>query len=123
MRWAAITWIGTSLMAPGALAQAQPAQDAAIRDDLRCLAVLAVLAQSPEQTLPGMLGGAYYLGRLESRMTEEELAKRVVAEARTMTQADAQTTMNRCAADLQASGQRLQDLGDKVQEPPAATTP
>lgn len=101
----------TTLLAPTA-----SAQEAAIRDDIRCLMLMGAVTQAQNQQMAGAMGVAYYLGRLEGRLPPAALESRILAEAQSIRPEDLKADAPRCGGEMQAIGRRFQDLGKKIQE-------
>ena len=118
---ARITAIGVALAAIGITT---PVLAQSIDSDVRCLLaanVFARQAKDPTRKQIAAAASVFYLGRLDARISNEQLKTAVVAQAKTMPAASLGPTMNDCAKHLQQKGLALNAL--TVQgpaQPPAA---
>ena len=106
--------IAAALMATAGAATAQTASDA------QCILVSNVFAGKAKDDNAKKVAEAsiyFYLGRIGNQMTTAQLKTLLDAQSKTITQANAGPTMNKCAAGVQAKVEMLPSLAPK---PPAA---
>ena len=110
-----------SFLALPSLADAAPAEDQT--PILRCFVVAGLIAKSnnPEQAQAGRMAGVYWMGRLDSSLSEAEIEQKVRRMSETTRLADLQPDVPRCAAELKARVDMMKRVGDKVRlsAPPA----
>jgi hypothetical protein len=109
--------IAAALLATSGAAAAQTASDA------QCLVVsnaFATQAKDPKQKGIAEASVYFYLGRIGSQMTAPQLKTLLEAQSKTLTQANAGPTMNKCAAAIQAKVNMLESLAPAK---PAAAKP
>lgn len=121
MRWfRPILPILLVLTATGPLAAADDAQRAA---DLRCLAVMAKLNQLPDprHQIGSLLGGYYYLGRVNASGAPPDLAQNVADAYAKLPAADFLAETTRCQTEMQALGKTMAAIGNAMPKvaPPA----
>jgi hypothetical protein len=102
--------------------------EATTTTDLRCLFVSGALAQSDDPDLKniGTLSLFYFWGRIEGRMPADEVAARLIDEARKMTPDEIKAQAQTCANLSKAASQALSDISDTLQKalgPPPAAPP
>ncbi|MGH8199316.1 MAG: hypothetical protein ACREVO_02960 [Steroidobacteraceae bacterium] len=86
------------------------AQDAATTDDVRCVIVGMLMAQSGANAAERQAGpilALYYIGRLDGRSPSFDLEGAIVKEVTKMTQADYLATAHRCGRTLQTRGNEI----------------
>jgi hypothetical protein len=106
-----------ALLASAGAASAQTASDA------QCILVSNVFAGQAKEPNAQKIAEAslyFYLGRIGNQMTAAQLKPLMEAQAKTLTQANAGPTMNKCAAAVQAKAALLQSLAPAK---PAAAKP
>lgn len=109
-------------------AAADSAQQAA---DLRCLAVMAKLNQLPDprHQFGSLVGGYYYLGRVNASGAPADLAQSVADAYSKMQAAEFIAETGRCQTEMQALGSIMSKIGGAMPKsnpagtPPAATPP
>ena len=118
MKWLTLSALAVLLCSLSADAEA-PDADASSRAtsaDVRCMIVATQMGQVPgaaAQTA-GLLAMYYYLGRLEGRAPDADLATLIEDEVRTWTAADNQSERMRCGSEITAMGKRLQVIGERL---------
>lgn len=95
-------------------------EDAAL-EDARCLLAIGQLTGAEDETVQqaGQLGSQYYFGRLDGRAVAdlEALLKKAAA---TMKPEELDSTIQKCGATMQARGQALQAIGERMTAEAAA---
>lgn len=79
--------------------------------DVRCLIVsnlFAKMSKDPKQKAIAEMSKFYYLGRLHGRIAPAQLQAQAVAQAKTLTQANAGPAMTACARQLQAGARSVE---------------
>lgn len=123
-------WFKPILPALLMLAASLPAQ-AADAADLRCLAVMAKLNQLPDprHQFGSLIGGYYYLGRVNASGAPADLSQSVADAYSKMQAAEFIAETSRCQTEMQALGSIMSKIGaamPKVSPPgtiPAAPPP
>ena len=89
------------------LAAATPQAD--LTPAIRCMVVAVVLSTSsdPKARSAGFASAQYWFGRIDRRLPDAELARRLDAERRRMTTAAIRQEGLRCGAELKARGEAL----------------
>ena len=75
--------IGLAMLAASLTASAAGAADAPeLKSDLRCLVVMVNLSAAPENAkkMEALIGGFYFMGKLDARDPKLDIEKRVIAE-------------------------------------------
>jgi hypothetical protein len=106
----------TALLASGGAAAAQTASDA------QCIVVSNIFAGQANDENAKKIAEAslyFYLGRIGNQITAAQLKALLEAQTKTLTQANAGPTMNKCAAAIQAKVQMLQGLAPAAKPVPA----
>jgi hypothetical protein len=105
------------LAAPATLAQAQ---DSSADADLRCMAVMAKINQLPDarHRLESLIGGYYYLGRLNAHDPSADLGQSVANAFAAMSAADFLAETARCEKEMQAQGTVMSRIGGAMPKPP-----
>jgi len=117
-RW--ILGIGAALAATGLAA---PVAAQAVDGDVRCLLASNVFIQrdkDPARKQLAMAAQAFYLGRLDARISNEQLKTAVQAQARTMTIGSLPATMDGCVKHMAQKGLALRDISGPPGAPPPA---
>jgi len=114
--------------AVAALGLAAPAAAQSVDDDVRCLLASNFFARTEKDPAKRQLAtasSAFYLGRLDARISNDQLKNAVTAQAKTMTSASVAPTMNGCAKRLNQKGVALHTLapGGAPQPPKAPAKP
>jgi hypothetical protein len=114
--------------AVAALGLAAPVAAQSTNDDVRCLLASNYFARTekdPAKRQLAMSSSAFYLGRLDARISTDQLKSTVIAQAKTMTIASAAPIMNNCVKRLIQKGGTPQTLapGASPQAPKAPTKP
>ena len=94
-----------------AVAQAPLTADQA---DVRCLMVMQVVARDPKVKEQGTKGVIFYTGRLSGRGPVARIEAIVKAEAARMSPQLAKTELQRCSNDLNARGQELNAVNQRL---------
>lgn len=119
------TWaIGVALAAIG---MGAPAAAQNSDGDVRCLLASNAFAQretEPAKKQLAMVASAFYLGRLDARISNDQLKNAVQAQAKAMSFASLAPTMNDCVKRLQQKGLALRAMAGPagVRQPPRAPT-
>jgi hypothetical protein len=97
------------------LAQAEPPPDP-LTFDLRCMVVASILRESQEPGVRAAGTGAalFFFGRVDARLSDAELERRLAAEAATIRPEDHGQMMRACGAFMQARGQALIAVGQRI---------
>lgn len=100
-----------SLVGTG-FAQAQEARDA----DLRCMAVMAKLnqLQDPKHQLESLIGGYYFLGRLQAVAPELQLGSSTADAYGKMSPAEFLSETQRCEQEMRANGHAMVEIGNAM---------
>jgi hypothetical protein len=112
--------LATALLAVSGAASAQSATDA------QCIVVSnAFAAQAKEEQAKKIAEASvyFYLGRIGNSMTGPQLKALLDAQSKTLTQANAGPTMEKCAAAIQAKVNLLRSLAPPAAAKPAGTKP
>jgi hypothetical protein len=103
---------------PQAAPQAIPPAAATAGQDALCLAAFAMLAADPKLKDAGTMGSIYFMGKLLGRDPAIDLKATMT---RTVPQLEGkgrlETETKRCAAELQAIGSYMQQVGGALKEP------
>jgi hypothetical protein len=103
--------IGVVLAAVGLAA---PVAAQSVDDDVRCLLASNFFGRTeknPQQKQIAMASAAFYLGRLDARISNQQLNSAAMAQAKTMTKDSLGPTMNNCAKRLIQKGIAQRNLG------------
>src|SRR5215469_12524984 len=97
----------------GATARAQDAQTEA---DLRCMAVMAKINQLPDQKhqLESLIGGYYFLGRLQALTPSADLGSSTAAAYNKMSAADFLSETTRCEQEMRTNGHAMVEIGNAM---------
>jgi hypothetical protein len=114
--------LALALAATPALAARADTADDPSTADLKCLIVGFTMAQStdPTQADAGKIVSFYYLGRLDGRDPSYDLEGRLVEVSSHMTPDEIRAAATRCGAALQARGQSIQAIGERLKARAAA---
>lgn len=120
-----ISGIGVALAAIGlaAIGLAAPVAAQSVDDDVRCLLASNFFARTEKVAEKRQLAGAasaFYLGRLDARISNDQLKNMVLAQAKTMTGTSVAPLMNNCAKRLAQKGVALRAIAPP---PPNAPQP
>jgi hypothetical protein len=120
MKWLLLSAFTALLCSLGADADAPAAAatSAATKADVRCMIVAMQMGQVPGATAQtaGLLAMYYYLGRLDGRAPDADLATLIEDEVRDWTAADNQSESLRCGSEITTMGRRLQVIGERLVE-------
>src|ERR1700753_511125 len=96
------------------------AQDASTDADLRCMAVMAKINQLPDDRhrFESLIGGYYYLGRLNAHGPSENLGQSVANAFTAMSAADFLAETARCEKEMRAQGAVMSSIGAAMPKPP-----
>jgi len=106
-------------LAIGALPTLASAQTTDITTtDVRCVIVSGALAQSedPQMKSIGFASLLYFWGRLEGRGAADNIAPKVIAQARSMSADDIKSQAQTCNALVTGAGQSIQELSNTLQK-------
>jgi hypothetical protein len=109
----AVTLTGVACM--GVAGEARAADDWAMGADLRCVAAFASLISNPQYKDNATIGMFYYLGRIEGRDPNFDLAKGL-AQVRSTVQGQLASESQRCGAEVKAKNEALKAIGQS--QPP-----
>ena len=115
-----IIGIGVALAAMGLAA---PVAAQSVDDDVRCLLASNFFAKTekdPQKKQLAVTAAAFYLGRLDARISNDQLKNMVLAQAKTMTGTSVAPLMNNCAKRLAQKGMALRAIAPP---PPNAPQP
>ena len=92
-----------------AVAQAQDTRDA----DLRCMAVMAKINQlpDPKHQLESLIGGYYYLGRLQALAPDMKLGPGTAEAYNKMKPAEFIMETQRCEQEMRTNGHAMTEIG------------
>jgi hypothetical protein len=112
-------------MALAAFALAAPVAAQSVDDDVRCLLAANVFARAekdPGKRQLSMAASVFYLGRLDARISNEQLKNAVTAQAKTMPASSLGPIMNNCAKRLTQKGVAVRAFatGSNPPAPPPA---
>jgi hypothetical protein len=84
--------------------------------DVRCMIVLGQLSQSDDPTMRAAASTAsqYYFGRIDGRVADAELEAAIWRETRGMREEEQAPLVQACAAHMQARGERLVEVGNRI---------
>ena len=109
------------------LAFAAPVAAQSVDDDVRCLLAANVFARAekdPAKRQLSMAASVFYLGRLDARISNDQLKNAVQAQAKTMPAASLGPTMTNCAKRLTEKGLAMRAFATgpnaPAQTPPAS---
>jgi hypothetical protein len=108
------TYLGLLALISVVLPRLVCAQDTATTDDVRCVIVGMLMAQSGANAAErhaGPILALHYIGRLDGRSPSFDLEGAIVKEVAKMTQADYVATAHRCGRTLQTRGNEITVIG------------
>ena len=93
-----------------------PADEVDQDGNIRCLVTGFYLAgnANPQAAQAGFVTALYWLGRLDGRLTDEELANRIIDMATKLTNADLQAASKLCGPVLSERGKFVTELGQRL---------
>src|SRR5579872_3531087 len=96
----------------GSLCTAE-AQDTKDNPDLRCMAVMAKINQLPDSRhqLESLIGGYYYLGRLQATAPGMDLGPSTAAAYAKMSPSEFLSETTRCEQEMRTMGHAMTDIG------------
>ena len=113
-------------VAPLVLAAAPPI-DPETTKDIRCFVAMAAAAGDDDKTanLAGMIGGQYFLGRIDGRSPDLDLESAIAIEAPSLTDADLKALFQSCGQLMQERGQAVEAIGERMErnEPQSSSSP
>jgi hypothetical protein len=97
-------------------AQAPAASADSLSMDIRCLAVSAQLAESQDPTVraAGQLGGTFYFGRVDPRLSSAELERRLWREIQALATSDMQALRRECGHFMSDRGRELIEISRRI---------
>src|SRR5258706_15765274 len=104
----------TAVALLGVAGQARAADDFAMGADLRCVAAFAFLISSPQYRDNATIGMFYYLGRIEGRDPNYDLAKGL-AQVRASVQVQIASASHRYGAEAKAKNEALKAIRGQTQ--------
>ena len=89
------------------------------------MAVMAKINQlpDPKHQLESLIGGYYYLGRLNGHSSGADLSQSVAAAFMAMSAADFLSETARCEAEMRAQGSVMSRIGGAMPKPPQPAAP
>jgi hypothetical protein len=87
-----------------------------LKADLRCLVVMVNLSAAPENAkkMEALIGGFYFMGRLDARDPRLDIEKRVIAEVQAMTPAEVVEENVRCEKEFHARVDALATMSENI---------
>jgi hypothetical protein len=112
------------LLLPLFLGPFEAARAADADPDLRCMAVMAKINQLPDarHKLESLIGGYYYLGRLNAAAPDLDLGKSVAEAYAKMSAADFLSETTRCEKEMRDKGHAIVEIGNAMPKPPQGNT-
>ena len=116
-RYLAVLAASLALFAPA------HAQDGSTEADVRCMAVtmMGLANGNPQIQTASLMAGLYYLGRIDGREPQLDLAAAVEREVRPMRAEQMQAEAQRCSAYLKGRGEALRAVGERIKADAAKT--
>jgi hypothetical protein len=107
------------LLLTGSLEVAR-AQDAQSSADIRCMAVMAKINQLPDSRhqLESLIGGYYYLGRIQALTPGLDLGPSTAATYAKMSPSVFLSETTRCEQEMQVKGHAITEIGSAMPKPP-----
>jgi hypothetical protein len=101
------------------------AEDTHIDADLRCMAVMAKINQLPDQRhqIESLIGGYYYLGRLQAAAPELDLGQKTAAAYAKMSPAEFLSETGRCEQEMRTNGHAISEIGGAMPKMPQSASP
>ena len=101
------------------------AQDAQTDGDLRCMAVMAKLNQLADarHQLESLLGGYYFLGRLQAAAPGLDLGPSTAAAYAKMSAAEFLSETGRCEQEMRTNGHAISEIGGAMPKMPQSASP
>jgi hypothetical protein len=88
------------------------ASDRQVVADVRCVVVgLRMVQMAPQQRTAALMLAAYYLGRLDSRVSDSEVEELIEQEAEKMSAAEFRAGATRCGKALTIKGEEIREVG------------
>jgi len=106
--------LAAAFLLTGAAVAAVPAQAQDTRDaDLRCMAVMAKINQlaDPKHQLESLIGGYYFLGRLQATAPDMKLGSSTVDAYGKMSPAEFLSETQRCEQEMRTNGHTMVEIG------------
>lgn len=114
MRLAALILACAAIFAATAPARAETSDE-----DVRCLLASNFFAKADKDAnrrQVASLAVFYYLGRIDGRLSPDQMKAQLVAQAKTLNPSNAGPVMTECAKRVQEKGAALQALGQQVKQ-------
>jgi hypothetical protein len=104
----------------GSLDTAQ-AQDTQASADLRCMAVMAKINQLPDSRhqLESLIGGYYYLGRLQALAPGMDLGPSTATAYTKMSPSEFLSETTRCEQEMRTMGHAMTEIGSAMPKVPS----
>ena len=101
------------------------AEDAQPDADLRCMAVMAKLNQltDPRHQLESLIGGYYFLGRLQAAAPGLDLGQSTAAAYAKMSAAEFLSETGRCEQEMRTNGHAISEIGGAMPKMPQSASP
>lgn len=114
----AVAAVATMLIASGG-AQAQNVET---EGDLRCVAILSIVASQKPELMSGLgFGVMYFVGRIEGREPDVEIQSSLKAEIARLAPSNYGAEAHRCGTVMQEKGELLKQIGEDLRR--SATAP
>lgn len=119
--------LGRRILTCAALFAITPAyaEEAQTDADLRCMAVMAKLNQLPDarHQLESLIGGYYFLGRLQAVAPGLDLSQSTAAAYAKMSAAEFLSETGRCEQEMRTNGHAISDIGSAMPKVPQSASP
>jgi len=120
--------LGRCLVACAALYAAMTtayAEDTQADADLRCMAVMAKINQLPDarHQIESLIGGYYYLGRLQAAAPGLDLSQGTAAAYAKMSAAEFLSETGRCEQEMRTKGRAISEIGGAMPKAPQSARP
>ena len=104
----------------GSLGTAE-AQDTQTNADLRCMAVMAKINQLPDSRhqLESLIGGYYYLGRLQAMAPGMDLGASTATAYAKMSPSEFLSETTRCEQEIRTMGHAMTEIGSAMPKVPS----
>jgi len=89
-------------------------------NDVKCLMasnLFSKAAKDPKARTLAEAGKYFYLGRVTARLNEQQLRAQMVAQTKTITQANAGNVMNACAKQMESGAAMVERVGKQLATP------
>jgi hypothetical protein len=106
------------LLAAGAAPPSSQSPADSIDADVRCFATVAIMENAPDPAIKSAAQQAllYWMGRVNSRLSDAELMPKLADLMQHMTPADFEPEAKRCGAEMEARGDAMQQMGKALHD-------